>query len=72
MVHLLLIVGLQVQVIFGDMGLFPGFVVLFLQHLHNGIQDVVGGVTLSQPVGGKDPPKKNPKALNTKLHPDPT
>ena len=36
-----------------------GFVVLFWQHLHNSIQDVVDGVTLSQPDGGKDPPKND-------------
>ena len=34
---------------------------LFWQHLHNSIQDVVGGETLSQPAGGKDPPKNDPK-----------
>ena len=29
-------------------------------HLYNTIQDVVNRVTLSQPKGGKDPPKKEP------------
>ena len=38
-----------------------GFVVLFWQHKHSNTQDVVGGVTLSPPAGGKDPPKNDPK-----------
>ena len=43
--------------------------VLFWQHLPNSIQDVVGGVTLNQPGGGKDPPKNNPITIKTQLHP---
>ena len=41
-----------------------------LQHLHNSIHDVVGGVTLSQPAGGKDPPKKDPTTIKTQLLPE--
>ena len=44
-----------------------GFVVLFWQHLHNRIQDKVGRVSLSQTVGGKDPPKDNPTITKTQL-----
>ena len=29
--------------------------------MNNSIQDMVGGVTLSQPAGGEDPPRKAPK-----------
>ena len=47
---------------------FLGFVVLFWQHLHNNVQDVVGGMTLSQPAGEKDPLKKDPKTIKTQLH----
>ena len=46
-----------------------GFVVLFWQHLHNSIQDVVGGVTCSQTAGGKNPPKDDPTTIKTQLHP---
>ena len=49
---------------------FLGFVILFWQHLHNSIQDVVGGVTLSQPAGGKDPPKKDPTTIKLQTHPE--
>ena len=38
---------------------FLGCLVLFWQHLYNSIQDVVGGVTLSQPARGKNPPKND-------------
>ena len=33
-------------------------------------QDVVGGVTLSQQAGGKDPPKNDPATIKTHLHPE--
>ena len=49
---------------------FLDFVVLFWQHLHIRTQDVVGGVMLSQPATGKDPPKKDPTTIKTKLHPE--
>ena len=45
-----------------------GFVVLFWQHKHSNTQDVVGGVTLSQPAGGKDLPKNDPTTIKTQLH----
>ena len=35
-------------------------------HLHNSTEDLVGGVTLSQPAGGKDPPKKDPTTIKNK------
>ena len=40
---------------------FVSWVVLFWLHLYNRIQEVVGGVTLRQLAGGKNPPKNNPK-----------
>ena len=46
-----------------------GFVILFWQHLKNSIQDVVGGVTLSQPARGKNPPKNDPTTIKPQLHP---
>ena len=49
---------------------FLGLMVLFWKHLHNMIQDVVGRMTLSQPAGGKDPPKNNPTTIKTQLHPE--
>ena len=49
---------------------FLGFVVLFWQHLHNNIQDMVGRVTLSQPAGGMDPRKNNPTIIKSQLHPE--
>ena len=49
---------------------FLGFVILFWQHLHNSILDAVGGVTLSQPAGGKDPMKNKPKTIKTQEHPE--
>ena len=49
---------------------FMGFVVLFWQHLHKSIQDVVGRVTFSHPAGGKDPPKSDPTTIKTQLHPE--
>ena len=39
---------------------FLGFVVLFWQHLYNSIQDVVDGVTLTEPARGKNTPKNDP------------
>ena len=45
--------------ILADVGFSLGFVILLWQHLHNNIQDVVDGVTLSQPSGGKDPTKND-------------
>ena len=48
---------------------FLGFVVLFWKHLHNSIQDMIGRVTLSQPDGGKDPPRNDPTTIKTQLHP---
>ena len=47
---------------------FLGFVILFWQHLHDSIQDMVGGVTLN-PVGGKDSTKNNPTTIKTQLYP---
>ena len=46
---------------------FLDFVVLFWQHLHIRTQDVVGGVMLSQPATGKDPPKKDPTTIKTHI-----
>ena len=46
-----------------------GFVVLLWKHLHNAIKDLVGRVALSQPGGGKDPPKNNTTIIKTQLHP---
>ena len=34
--------------------------------MHNRIQDVVDGVTLIKPAGGKDPPKKDPTTIKPK------
>ena len=39
-------------------------------HLHNSTEDLVGGVTLSQPAKGKDLPKKDPTTIKTQLHPE--
>ena len=49
---------------------FLGFVVLFWQHLHNSMKDAVGGVTLSETAGEKDPPKNGPTTTKTQLHPE--
>ena len=35
-------------------------------HPHKRIQDVVDGVTLIKPAGGKDPPKKDPTTIKPK------
>ena len=37
-------------------------------HLHNRIQEVVDGVTLSYPAGGKDPSKKAPATTKKQRH----
>ena len=71
-VHLLLIVGLLGGVIFVCGGLFAGlcsFLLVTYSIPDYSIQDLVGGVTLSQPAGGKDPPKKDPTTNKTQLHP---
>ena len=43
---------------------FPGLFFCW-QHLYNSIQDVVGGVTLSPPAGGKGAPKNTPTTTKT-------
>ena len=57
-------------VIFADVGLFPGLCGFVLAVPQKNIQDVVGGVTLSQPAGGKHPPKNGPTTIKTQLHPE--
>ena len=47
-----------------------GSVVLLRQHPHNSTQDMVGGVTLSQPDGGKDTTKKDPTTIKIQVHPE--
>ena len=49
---------------------FLGSVVLFWQHQHNSIQDVVGRMTFSESATGKDPPKNIPTTIKTQLHPE--
>ena len=49
---------------------FFGSVVFFRQCLHNNTQNVVGKVTLCQPVTKKDPQKNDPKTIKTQLHPE--
>ena len=44
-------------------GLSPGF----WQHLYNSTQDVLGGVTLSQTAGGKNPANMDPTTTQTQL-----
>ena len=48
---------------------FLGFEVLFLEHLHNSIQDVMCRVTLTQPAGGKDLTKTDSTTIKIQLHP---
>ena len=56
-----------------DVGLFLVLfwhVIFFWQHLYNSTQDMLGTVTLSEPAREKDPPKKDPTTIKTKLHPE--
>ena len=65
------------QLLIGDCGVglylrvwvcFLGSVVLFRQCLHNSTKDMVGKVTLSQSVAGKEPQKNDPKTTKAQLH----
>ena len=67
LLHQLMIVGLWGIVIFANVGLFWGSVVLFRQHQQNSTQDVVGELTLSQPAARKDPRKNDPTTIKTQL-----
>ena len=70
LVHQLLIVGLCGEgYICGCGFVLLDSVGLFRQQLHNSTQDVVGEVTFSQPVTGKDPRKNDPATIKTQLHP---
>ena len=50
-------VGLLGRVIFAGVGLFPGICGISLSVPANSIQDILIGMNISQPTGGKDPPR---------------
>ena len=70
LVHLPLILRLQGEVFLWMWVCSLGFVLLFWQHLHNSIQDMVGRVTLSQPAAGKNTPKNDPTTIKTQIQPE--
>ena len=65
-----MIVGLWMWIIFCSCRFVSWAVCFVLAALCNGIQDVVGDVTLSQPSGGKDSPKNDPITTKAQLQPD--
>ena len=55
---------------FVEVVLFTGFSGFFLPAPTKSIEDVVGGDTLRQLAGGKEPPKNYPTTMKTQIHPE--